>query len=92
MTVEVLQQIEDNSEQDRFTTVVYQASWHKGGIGIMASRLRKPSTRPTLVFTKSGDKLGGIRTLGQRILIFTMHLKPAQNISSNLAGICMRQD
>lgn len=57
MTVEALQQIEDNSEQDRFTTVVYQDHWHKGVIGIVASRLTETYYRPTLVFTRSGDKL-----------------------------------
>jgi len=57
MTVEALQQIEDNSEQDRFTTVVYQDHWHKGVIGIVASRLTETYYRPTLVFTKSGDRL-----------------------------------
>lgn len=57
MTVEALQQIEDNNEQDRFTTVVYQDTWHKGVIGIVASRLTETYYRPTLVFTKSGDRL-----------------------------------
>ena len=57
MTVEALQQIEDNNEQDRFTTVVYQDTWHKGVIGIVASRLTEVYYRPTLVFTKSGDML-----------------------------------
>ncbi len=57
ITVEALQQIEDNNEQDRFTTVVYQDTWHKGVIGIVASRLTETYYRPTLVFTKSGDKL-----------------------------------
>src|SRR5699024_6263571 len=32
-------------------------SWHKGVIGIVASRLTERYYRPTLVFTKSGDKL-----------------------------------
>jgi single-stranded-DNA-specific exonuclease len=57
MTVEALKQIEDNNEQERFTTVVYQDNWHKGVIGIVASRLTESYYRPTLVFTKSGDKL-----------------------------------
>lgn len=57
MTVEALQQIKDNNEQDRFTTVVYQDTWHKGVIGIVASRLTETYYRPTLVFTKSGDRL-----------------------------------
>lgn len=57
ITKEALLQIEKNNEQHRFTTVVYDANWHKGVIGIVASRLTETYYRPTLVFTKSGDKL-----------------------------------
>ncbi len=57
ITVEALAQIIDLKEQERFTTVVYQEDWHKGVIGIVASRLIETYYRPTLVFTKSGDKL-----------------------------------
>lgn len=57
ITEEALVQIEKNKEQDRFTTVVYDEHWHKGVIGIVASRLTETYYRPTLVFTKSGDKL-----------------------------------
>ena len=57
ITVEALAQIIDNDETNRFTTVVYQEDWHKGVIGIVASRLTETYYRPTLVFTKSGDKL-----------------------------------
>ena len=57
ITKEALQQIEDHNEQDRLTTVVYKEDWHKGVIGIVASRLIETYYRPTLVFTKSGDKL-----------------------------------
>lgn len=56
-TEEALAQIEQNNEQDRLSTVVYKDSWHKGVIGIVASRLTETYYRPTLVFTKSGDKL-----------------------------------
>ncbi len=57
ITEEALVQIEENSEQERFSTVVYDENWHKGVIGIVASRLIETYYRPTLVFTKSGDKL-----------------------------------
>lgn len=57
ITKEALKQIETNGEQERYTTVVYQEDWHKGVIGIVASRLTEVYYRPTLVFTKSGDKL-----------------------------------
>ncbi len=57
ITEEALKQIEEQEEQKRLTTVVYDETWHKGVIGIVASRLTETYYRPTLVFTKSGDKL-----------------------------------
>lgn len=57
ITEEALKQIEEQKEQKRFTTVVYDETWHKGVIGIVASRLTETYYRPTLVFTKSGEKL-----------------------------------
>ena len=57
ITVEALRQIDSNNEKECFSTVVYQEDWHKGVIGIVASRLIETYYRPTLVFTKSGDKL-----------------------------------
>jgi len=57
ITQEALVQIQENEEEDGFTSVVYKDTWHKGVIGIVASRLIETYYRPTLVFTKSGDKL-----------------------------------
>ena len=57
ITQEALQQIETANETEKATTVVYQEDWHKGVIGIVASRLIETYYRPTLVFTKSGDYL-----------------------------------
>ncbi|MDG1728566.1 MAG: single-stranded-DNA-specific exonuclease RecJ [Algibacter sp.] len=57
ITQEALKQIEEQKEQNRLTTVVYHKDWHKGVIGIVASRLTETYYRPTLVFTKSGNKL-----------------------------------
>ena len=57
ITKEALLQIENNQEENRFSSVVYQEDWHKGVIGIVASRLIEKYYRPTIVFTKSGDKL-----------------------------------
>jgi single-stranded-DNA-specific exonuclease len=56
ITKEAFQQIIENQEEERFSTVVFQEDWHKGVIGIVASRLIETYYRPTLVFTKSGDK------------------------------------
>ena len=57
ITYEALQQIESANEKEKFSTVVYSENWHKGVIGIVASRLIESFYRPTLVFTKSGNKL-----------------------------------
>jgi len=58
ITLQALAQIEENKEQDRFSTVVFQEDWHKGVIGIVASRLTETYYRPTLVFTGTQDVLG----------------------------------
>ena len=41
------------------STVVYSEKWSKGVIGIVASRLIETYYRPTIVFTKSGNKITG---------------------------------
>ena len=41
------------------STVVYKEHWHKGVVGIVASRLTEKYYRPTIVLTKSGDVVAG---------------------------------
>jgi len=43
----------------RKSTVLYQEHWHKGVVGIVASRLIDHYYRPTIVLTKSNDKVSG---------------------------------
>lgn len=57
ITTIALKQIEDLGHEKRMTTVVFSEDWHKGVIGIVASRLIETYYRPTVVFTKSGDVL-----------------------------------
>jgi single-stranded-DNA-specific exonuclease len=57
ITEEALSKLKDQKEEKGYTTVVYDKDWHKGVIGIVASRLTETYYRPTLVFTKSGDRL-----------------------------------
>ncbi|MDO5656117.1 MAG: single-stranded-DNA-specific exonuclease RecJ [Flavobacteriaceae bacterium] len=52
ITDAAITQIRENQEEDRFSTVVYNPEWHKGVIGIVASRLTEVYYRPTVVFTK----------------------------------------
>ena len=43
----------------RKSTVVFQPHWHKGVVGIVASRLIEHYYRPTIVLTQSGDIIAG---------------------------------
>ena len=57
ITKEALEQIRKNEEEDNSSSVVFKETWHKGVIGIVASRIMETYYRPTLVFTRSNDKL-----------------------------------
>lgn len=60
ITEEALQMIrEDAVLVEAKTTVLFQQHWHKGVIGIVASRLTEHFYRPTIVFTESNGKLTG---------------------------------
>ena len=60
ITVEALEMIEkDRFQASRKSTVVYQPHWHKGVVGIVASRLIDRYYRPTIVLTQSGDIVAG---------------------------------
>jgi len=43
----------------RRSTVLYQPHWHKGVVGIVASRLIERYYRPTVVLTRSGEVIAG---------------------------------
>jgi single-stranded-DNA-specific exonuclease len=43
----------------RKTTVVFKSHWHKGVVGIVASRLIEKYYRPTVVLAQSGQFVGG---------------------------------
>ena len=55
-TEEALAFIEEKGLQETLSTVVFAENWHKGVIGIVASRLMEHYYRPTVVFTLSGGK------------------------------------
>jgi len=57
ITEQALLQIQDSGQTDKASTVVYNPNWHKGVIGIVASRLIETHYKPTVVFTRSGDVL-----------------------------------
>lgn len=49
----------DDAMTARKSTVLYQEHWHKGVVGIVASRLIDYYYRPTIVLTLSNDKVTG---------------------------------
>lgn len=60
ITEEALALINGNQEWiERKSTVLFQPHWHKGVVGIVASRLIEHYHRPTIVLTQSGDFAAG---------------------------------
>ena len=66
-TKEALQQLQDEPAfANRRSTVVYAPHWHKGVVGIVASRLTETYYRPTIVLTAGEDGIisGSARSVG----------------------------
>ena len=60
ITSEALEIINNNEDlQNKKTTVVFRNHWHKGVVGIVASRLIETYFRPTVVLTQSGEVAAG---------------------------------
>lgn len=58
ITEQALQLLE-TYPKERCTNVVYQADWHKGVVGIVASRIIEKHYKPTIVLTKSNGEITG---------------------------------
>jgi len=59
-TQEALALIEENIQwTTNKSTVLYQPHWHKGVVGIVASRVIERYYRPTIILTQSGDYAAG---------------------------------
>src|SRR6202008_4883139 len=60
ITAEAIEMIEtDESLVKKKSTVIYGETWHKGVVGIVASRLVERFYRPTIVLTHSNGKVTG---------------------------------
>ncbi len=60
ITSEALKAIASNPEMEkRYSTVLYNSKWHKGVIGIVASRLIETYYRPTVILTESNGMATG---------------------------------
>ena len=61
---EAMEEIKNQKEIKTFSTTVYKEDWHKGVIGIVASKLIEYYYKPTIVLTKSkGLIVGSVRSV-----------------------------
>jgi single-stranded-DNA-specific exonuclease len=65
ITIEALDEVASNEDLiNKKTTVLYNPDWHKGVIGIVASRLTETYYRPTVILTESnGFATGSARSV-----------------------------
>ena len=68
--------LENIGVADNYSLSIYNADYHQGVIGILASRLKEKYHRPTLVFADAGD--GVIKGSGRSIANF--HLRDALDL------------
>ncbi len=68
--------------QSSATITVFDASWHQGVIGIVASRLKDKFYRPTITFAPAGD---GVMIKGSGRSIAGFHLRDALDLVSKRA-------
>lgn len=93
--------------QLKHTTIVYNPTWHKGVVGIVASRLVENFYKPTVVFTKSNgfvtgsarsvhgfDLYGAIESCADLLENFGGHIYAAGLTlkEENLPEFCRRMD
>jgi single-stranded-DNA-specific exonuclease len=93
-----LKQIIENGQEKNSTTIVYDPSWNKGVIGIVASRLIENYYKPTLVFTDGNN--GELVASARSVADFDVH--EALNLCSDhflkfgghqaAAGLSMEKD
>ncbi|MDG1830803.1 MAG: single-stranded-DNA-specific exonuclease RecJ [Flavobacteriaceae bacterium] len=65
ITEQALKKIDNENKLNSNSTVVFEKSWNKGVIGIVASRLIEKHYKPTIVFCKSkeGNLTGSARSI-----------------------------
>jgi single-stranded-DNA-specific exonuclease len=95
ITSEALELIEQNADYESSkSTVVFKNDWHKGVVGIVASRLIEKHYRPTIVLTESNGKAtGSARTVNDfdihAALVKCEHLLEQFGGHTHAAGMTM---
>lgn len=86
ITDEAIGLLETIKQQNKYSTVLYKPYWHKGVVGIVASRLIDHYYRPTIILTKS--KEGTISGSARSIPGFNIHdaIQACSNLLDNFGG------
>jgi single-stranded-DNA-specific exonuclease len=64
ITEEAMQEIALKADKYKFSTLLYNPTWHKGVVGIVASRIIESYFRPTIILTESnGFATGSARSI-----------------------------
>lgn len=86
ITAEAIEQVEANPNwSDLNTIVLYAEDWHKGVLGIVASRMVETFHRPTIILSKSDDKIVGS---ARSVSGFDIHdsIKSCKDLLTNFGG------
>ncbi len=70
--------LDDINIDNQFAISIYQADWHQGVIGILASRIKERFHRPVIAFANAGDGL--LKGSGRSIA--GLHLRDALDLLS----------
>ena len=98
ITEEALQMIaQDEAAHQAKSTVLYKEDWHKGVIGIVASRCVEKFYKPTIILTESNDKVTGSARSVQGFDIYSAISKCADLLNqygghTYAAGVTMEVD
>jgi len=82
---EALEEIKNQKQKKTFSTIVYKEDWHKGVIGIVASKLMDYYYKPTVVLTKSEDLIAGSVRSVKGLDIYNV-LKKCKNVLIQFGG------
>lgn len=98
MTEEAIAYVEEHIDQQRTNCIIlYNEHWHKGVIGIVASRLTEKYYRPVIVLTKSGDLITGSARSGMNFDVYRA-IESGKHLLENFgghtyaAGLSMREE
>ena len=85
MINEAIEEIDNKKDKNTFSITVYKEDWHKGIIGIVASKLVDYYYKPTIVLTKSENLIvGSVRSV-KGLDIYNV-LKKCKNVLTQFGG------